>query len=558
MLAGRPYHTDPLVSHDLSRVFTKEGIPVLTVDSLSGLEDVDLRYTRAEVTNNFHTRMLAGAYLSAASQELEYAQIVSFGCGHDAILSDEIIKITKDVSSKSPLILKMDEGGASNSLGIRVKSFIETIAERRIKLADKGMKTNSIEDAYTTKFNKEDIKIKTVLVPNVSVAFCKLLSGALRRNGLKAEPLPLGSINEIRLGKKYVHNDTCFPAQMCIGEAISALQSGKYNPDEVAIAMAKYQGDCRLTHYSALLRRALDTAGFRQVPIVSTDPVDYKEMHPGIRLGNIFNLSAAWSVVFMDVFEELRRKIRPYEINKGETNRVFDKVIDSIADALTRSISEAMDEFKKGVDEFCKIRYDRSKPRPKVFITGEYLVTFHPGSNFFVEDYLEKNGMEVILPKMTNVFWREYFSKLYEKNVFHVKFPFSITAMNFAAENIFEFASKKVEKIAMKHPLYEKQPPLPELALENNHVMMCTFMSGEGWLIPAEIREFARNGVNSFVILQPFGCLPNHITGRGTMKKIKEEFPAIQILPLDLDPDTSFANVENRLQMLIMNEKNRH
>ena len=498
------------------------------------------------------------AYLSAASPELEYAQIVSFGCGHDAILSDEIIKITKDVSSKSPLILKMDEGGASNSLGIRVKSFIETIAERRIKLADKGMKTNSIEDAYTTKFNKEDIKIKTVLVPNVSVAFCKLLSGALRRNGLKAEPLPLGSINEIRLGKKYVHNDTCFPAQMCIGEAISALQSGKYNPDEVAIAMAKYQGDCRLTHYSALLRRALDTAGFRQVPIVSTDPVDYKEMHPGIRLGNIFNLSAAWSVVFMDVFEELRRKIRPYEINKGETNRVFDKVIDSIADALTRSISEAMDEFKKGVDEFCKIRYDRSKPRPKVFITGEYLVTFHPGSNFFVEDYLEKNGMEVILPKMTNVFWREYFSKLYEKNVFHVKFPFSITAMNFAAENIFEFASKKVEKIAMKHPLYEKQPPLPELALENNHVMMCTFMSGEGWLIPAEIREFARKGVNSFVILQPFGCLPNHITGRGTMKKIKEEFPAIQILPLDLDPDTSFANVENRLQMLIMNEKNRH
>ena len=166
--------------------------------------------------------------------------------------------------------------------------------------------------------------------------------------------------------------------------------------------------------------------------------------------------------------------------------------------------------------------------------------------------------MEVILPRMTNVFWREYFSKLYEKNVFHVKFPFSITAMNFAAENIFEFASKKVEKIAMKHPLYEKQPPLPELALENNHVMMCTFMSGEGWLIPAEIREFARKGVNSFVILQPFGCLPNHITGRGTMKKIKEEFPAIQILPLALDPDTSFANVENRLQMLIMNEKNRH
>lgn len=555
VLAGRPYHTDSLVSHDLSRVFTKEGIPVLTVDSLSGLENVDLRYTRAEVTNNFHTRMLSGALLSAQSAELEYAQIVSFGCGHDAILSDEIIKITKDVSNKSPLILKMDEGGASNSLNIRVKSFIETIAERRLKDSQNKSEIKPLADAYTTKFYKEDRKIKTVLVPNVSVAFCKLLSAALTRSGLKAEPLPLGSINEIRLGKKYVHNDTCFPAQMCIGEAISALQSGKYNSDEVAIGMAKYQGDCRLTHYSALLRRALDTAGFPQVPIVSTDPVDYKEMHPGIKLGNIFNLSTAWSIVFMDVFEELRRKIRPYEINKGETNKVFDKIIDNIAEALKTSITKAMDEFKKGVDEFCRIKYDRTNLKPRVFITGEYLVTFHPGSNFFVEEYLEKNGMEVILPRMANVFWREYFCKLYEKKNFHVNFPLNITAMNFVAENLFEFASKKVEKIAMKHPLYEKQPPLPKLALENNHVMMCTFMSGEGWLIPAEIREFAKDGVKSFVILQPFGCLPNHITGRGTMKKIKEEFPAIQILPLDLDPDTSFANVENRLQMLIMNAK---
>ncbi len=555
VLAGRPYHTDALVSHDLSRVFTKEGIPVLTVDSLENLEKQDLRYTRAEVTNNFHTRMLSGALISARSPELEYAQIVSFGCGHDAILSDEIIRITKEVSTKSPLILKMDEGGAANSLGIRVKSFIETINEGRRRNASRPMGIKPLTDAYTAKFYREDRNVKTVLVPNVSVAFCKLLSATLTKSGLKAVPLDMGGINEIRLGKKYVHNDTCFPAQMVIGEAISALQSGKYNPDEVAVGMAKYQGDCRLTHYSALLRRALDAAGFTQVPIVSTDPVDYKDMHPGIRLGNAFNIATAWAIVFMDILEELRRKIRPYEKNPGETNRIFDSIIDDIASSLKVSIPRAMDAFKKGIDEFCKIEYDRSVLKPRVFVTGEYLVTFHPGSNFYIEEYLEKNGMEVILPRMENVFWREYFAKLYEISHFKVRHPFIVKPMNIASDRVFWYATKKCEEIASRHPLFKKGPTIKELALENNHVMMCTFMSGEGWLIPAEICEWARDGVSSFVILQPFGCLPNHITGRGSMKKIKEEFPAIQILPLDLDPDTSFANVENRLQMLIMNSR---
>ncbi len=557
VLAGRPYHTDPLVSHDLSRVFTREGIPVLTVDSISNLEKEDLTHTRAELTNNFHTRMLAGASIAAKSEELEYAQIVSFGCGHDAILSDEIIRITGEISGKSPLILKMDEGGASNSLGIRVKSFIETIQERRSKKGN-SLEIKPLPDAYNVKFYKEDRKIRTVLVPNVSVAFCKLLSATLSKSGLKAVPMKLGSINEIRLGKKYVHNDTCFPAQMVIGEAISELQSGKYKIDEVAIGMAKYQGDCRLTHYSALLRRALNAAGFEKVPIISTDPADYKNMHPGIKLGNMFNIATVWAVVFLDILEELRRKIRPYEIEKGETDRVFDSITDRLAEALKHGTEKAFKVFKEGMDEFCKIKYDRTHLKPRVFITGEYLVTFHPGSNFHVEEYLEKNGMEVIFPRMMNVFWKDFHSRICEMKDYHVKFPLDTGPFSYVAEGLIQFAMTRAEKIAEKHPLYKRTIRLPKLALETNPVMERTFLSGEGWLIPGEIREFARDGVSSFVILQPFGCLPNHITGRGTMKKIKEEFPAIQILPLDLDPDTSFANVENRLQMLIMNEKNRH
>ena len=556
VLAGRPYHNDPLVCHDLSRVFTKAGVPVITVDALPELNQVDLRYTRAEVTNNFHTRMLSGAMLASQSPYLEYVQIVSFGCGHDAILSDEIIRIMQNTAGKAPLILKLDEGGAANSLNIRVQTFLQTIAARRA-MQDKP-EFQPLGDAYPAKFHKEDKKIRTVLVPNVSVAFCKLLSGVLRKEGVKAVPLPLGSIHEIQLGKKYVHNDTCFPAQMCIGEAISALQSGKYPLDQVAIAMAKYQGDCRLSHYSALLRRALDAAGFTQVPIVSTDPIDSKEMHPDVRLGAMFNVKCLWAIEVMDILEELRRKIRPYERHAGVTDGVFDMVIDDCAEALQQGIPQLIQAFRQGIEQLCQIDYDRSEPRPRVFVTGEYLVTFHPGSNFGIERYLEDNGLEVILPRMINVFRKDYMSRIYEMQKLKVKYPLGQAAFDRFAEKLFSGSQSLLDRIASRHPLYKAPKPLPELAAENDRVLNRTFLSGEGWLIPGEIEEYAAEGVQSFVILQPFGCLPNHISGRGVTKQLKEDFPGIQILPLDLDPDTSFANVENRLQMLIMNEKSRH
>lgn len=556
VLAGRPYHTDSMVSHDLSRVFTREGVPVLTVDSIPGLFEEDLTYTRAEVTNNFHSRMLLGAMAAAEHPNLEYVQIVSFGCGHDAILSDEITRIMQDIAKKTPLILKVDEGDAANSLNIRVKSFLETVtAQREKKLIGDVL---PLRDAYPAKFTREDKRIRTVLIPNVSEAFCKILSGVLKKQGLRAEPLSLGGIHELHLGKKYVHNDTCFPAQMVIGEAIAALQSGKYHPDEVAIGMAKYQGDCRLSHYSALLRRAMDTAGFQAVPIVSTDPQDLKNMHPGVKMGFSFDIRSLWGLTMMDLLEELRRQIRPYERNTGETNQIFEQSIDLIADALSHGIRSAIRAFRQAICWFCDIPYDRSHLRPRVFVTGEYLVTFHPGSNFHIESYLEQNGMEVILPRMTNVFHKDYLARIAERKKYQVGYSVPEALSTDMGEKMFSFVLDTLEKIAKKHPLYTPCQPLAELAEENDPVMDRTFISGEGWLIPAEIREYAKQGVQSFVILQPFGCLPNHICGRGIMKRVKEDFPAIQILPLDLEPDTSFANVENRLQMLIMNEKSRH
>ena len=250
VLASRPYQNDSLVNHELPEMFARLGIPVLTADSVPGTEQVDLSGCRLDVVNNFHARMLSSAVLAAENPHLEYVQLVSFGCGHDAYLSDEIIRMMKEISGKVPLVLKVDESDVQGPLSIRVRSFVETVSMKREKHREGTV--HKLPDPYPVKFTKESRKEKVVLVPNTSHAFCRIMSAALSAQGIQAEPLAIGREEAIRLGKQYVHNDICFPAQIVIGEALAALRSGKYDDRQVAIGMGKYVGDCRLTHYLSL------------------------------------------------------------------------------------------------------------------------------------------------------------------------------------------------------------------------------------------------------------------------------------------------------------------
>jgi predicted nucleotide-binding protein (sugar kinase/HSP70/actin superfamily) len=391
------------------------------------------------------------------------------------------------------------------------------------------------------------------------------MTATLRSEGLKVDALPMGGREAMRLGKKYVHNDSCFPAQMIIGEALEALQSGRYDLDQVVVGTGKTMCDCRLTNYMMLTRKALDDAGYANVPILSTDFDDTKNLHPAFRFNKLTYARAAWGIIMTDVLEDLRRKIRPYELNKGETDRVFEAAVDEICDALSMrglsvrglSMSAGYMAYKKALDAICAIPYDRTTRKPIVFITGEYLMTFHNGSNFNIEEYLEKNGMEVELPRMYDVYRNlllfHTVSEVLDFNVHH-SLPDMLYA--FGGERYSDLAIDLVEHIAHKHPLFEPSLRLPQMAKLSDHIIHHSIQSGEGFLMVADILHRAAAGVKSFVIIQPFGCLPNHVCGRGVIKRIKEEFPAIQILPLDYDPDTSFANIENRLQMLIMNAKN--
>lgn len=552
VMAGRPYHSDPLINHNLSDYFTREGIPVLPLDALPGLEETRLDSIRAELTVNYHVRMFAAAQRVINDPRLEYVQIVSFGCGHDAVITDELNRILSEGAGKSPLSLKMDESDVAGPLNIRVKSFIETLRTRR----EKGIAAPVRKVVpYKRNYKKEDRR-KTIFVPNVTWAFAQVGTAAIRGQGYDVVPLPLAGERAIALGKKYVHNDMCFPAQINVGEFLALLEETDKNPEDCVLILAKDQCDCRLAHYAMMARQALDDAGYEKTLLTTLDR-DYKNLHPGFKMNPLFELRMLWGLAMNDVLEDLRRKIRPYERNKGETNRIFEETVLAMCDGFDVSLKTAIKAFEKGVERFIEMGYDRNNRKPRVFMIGEFLLNFHPGSNNHIEDYLEQNGLEVLMPNLFYSMHREYLLEMDQASEYHVSVPAVKLFLTKATEKYISHVLTKVARIGARHPLWEEKPPLREISLRSQHIIDKTFTSGEGWMIAGEILHNAEHGVNSFLILQPFGCLPNHVTGRGLVKAIKKEVPHIQVLALDYDPDTSFANVENRLQMLIINTKER-
>ena len=319
----------------------------------------------------------------------------------------------------------------------------------------------------------------------------------------------------------------------------------------MAVGMAKLSCDCRMANYTAILRKALDSAGFADVPILTTDPGDTKGIHPGVSmLGARSVLLAAWAFSMLDILEDLCRKIRPYETVAGETNRVFQACIEDIAAGSKEGLRKMIAAFRRSINAFRELHWDRSVRKPRVLVTGELLVTYHPGTNFHVEEYLERNGMETVLPRITYQFRKDFQAAISEIRDFGAH----LAPYPFALDSAVEGIQRYLERIAQAHPLYQKATRPQELYDTVCTIIPKTLTCGEGWLMAGEIAHYAAQGVRSFIILQPFGCLPNHVCGRGVTKRLKEWFPGVQILPLDLDPDTSYANVENRLQMLIMNQ----
>lgn len=561
VIAGRPYHADTLINHNVASHFTAMGIPVITTESLPGVYDQNIPpATRMEIKNSFHMRMLGATMIAANDPSIELVQIVSFGCGHDSILTDEMNRMLHTKSSKELLMLKLDEGDARGPVSIRVKSFIETVKSRRE--AQLAPKTNSNEVLFDPPFTKQDKQKRTILIPNLSHPFSILASEYFNGLGFNTITLPLANKRAIELGKKFVHNDICFPAQVNIGENLLWLEEHpEIKQEDMAIGLAKNCENCRAGQYSVLARKALDEAGYTNVAMISTGS-DTKNMHPGFKVGLDFRLHMLWGLSVMDAIETMYRAIRPYEIHNGDTQKVYDKWIPILMKELGQLPKskiaypkKVLALFDECVAEFNTIEADRSIRKPRVVLLGEILMNYHPSANGYIEDYLMNNGMEVYLPAMVDFFRvDEVVKKLKIKRGFSPS-PLMQTLIGGLTAKVYTFAVETIQKRLMNFKFYEHHADCTELIHLVGDIIDPTYSTGEGWLIPGEILYNAEQGINSFIIVQPFACLANHISGRGLTKAVKEKYPHIQVLSLDYDPDTSFANIENRLQMLIINAR---
>ena len=297
-------------------------------------------------------------------------------------------------------------------------------------------------------------------------------------------------------------------------------------------------------------------AGYPQVPIITNDDVDFHNVHPGFKMNVRSALKVAFTLPMIDALEELLRKMRPYETEPGCADRAFNEALDLLMEGLRgKSLRSLKHGFTQAIDVMKKVPYDRTHRKPQVLIVGEYLLNFHPGANHDVELYLERNGLEVIEARMTDVIRKTYFYQHAQEKEYRVTRPLKEKAWHAIADNVFDVAHNVCDSIACAHPLYEPPCRMPDLVRASDPIIHHTFDAGEGVLIPGEILHHAAHGCTSFLILQPFGCLPNHVVGRGIAKRLKELYPQANILPLDYDPDVSFANIENRLQMLILSAK---
>lgn len=410
-----------------------------------------------------------------------------------------------------------------------------------------------ISSPFKTKFEEKDIN-RQIIIPNLTPEFSEIMKVAMGSEGYDVRILPLADERAVELGKYYVHNDICFPAQLNIGELLLALKSGEYDPSRTAIGLSKNCNACRALQYYALARKGLDACGFQEVPII-TSGSDVLNIHPGFKLGLKFRLKSMQGMLFVDAINEMRLRLLPYETEPGQTQAVHRKWLTEGMNALAKGFGPVKEALRGAVAEFNKVPADRSHRKPRAGIVGEILVNYHPTGNYGAADYLMKNGMEVHLPPLLEFFRQDAvnFQESARRSL----------GTNRAMDHLFSALTRAVygwhvrpiEKILSGFKFYERREDIFEIRDNAATVVDTAFNSGEGWLLPGEIVSMYKKGVRSFVIVQPFGCLPNHITGRGIIKAVKDKYPEAQLLSIDYDPDVSAGNIENRLQMLIVNAR---
>ncbi len=546
VLAGRPYHIDPEINHGIDTLITSLGMCVLTEDSVAD-KTLPERPLRVVDQWMFHSRLYAAADFVGRHDNLELVQINSFGCGVDAVTTDQVEEILTSFGKMYTLI-KIDEVNNLGAVRIRLRSLLASI-NKRLK-EKKDPTANGEYQLNRIAFTEEMKKDYTIIFPQMAPIHFEFLEPVLKSEGYNAVLLRECTQHTIETGLKYVNNDACYPSIITTGQFIEALQSGKYDVNKTAIIMSQTGGGCRATNYIGFIRKALRDAGFEQVPVISFNVVGM-EKNPGFKLTISLAEKLLKAMVLADLLQKMLYKNRAYEKNKGETDKLFAEWMEK---AKKLAVKSSAKEFSKGisqiVEDFEKIEWDTSVEKPKVGIVGEILIKYHPFGNNYVAKLLEKEGAEVILPDFLGFCKFMASNKVISNRM--LKNDNKKAAINGIAIKLIDLLEKDVRKALAK----SKKGYLPtcdiwHLADNVQSVLSTGNQTGEGWFLTAEMLEYMENGIQNIVCVQPFACLPNHVVGKGVIKTIRDMYPDANIVPVDYDPGASEANQTNRIKLLM-------
>lgn len=565
VLSGRPYHLDPEINHGIANIITQEGFHVLTEDMVAGLEEVSgLRVVNQWV---YHSRLYAAAKVVSKNLNLELVQLNSFGCGLDAVTTDQVEEIMRG-HNKLYTVLKIDEGSNLGAIRIRLRSLKAAVEERDKKFKKANLdhifnqapqfdsQFDEEEERKEPVFTKEMKKTHTLLMPMLSPIHQNgLIEEAFKHAGYNVVNLPAMDRKAVDVGLKFVHNDACYPAIISIGQLIEALQSGEYDLDNTSVMMTQTGGGCRATNYIPLLRKALKDAGFPQVPVVSISMGNQgTEETPGWSLTYSFVKRLLISVLYGDLFERVLYRVRPYEAVPGSANALYDKWLE-IARKNVRSGSyfEFNHNMKRIIKEFDTLETVDFGQKPRVGVVGEILVKYAPTANNDIVAIIENEGGEAVVPDLIGFMNYSLFNQIWKADGLNM----SQKAKHFAKLGIdaINLLEKPMNKVLEKSERFEGIESIYDIAEGASKIISIGNHTGEGWFLTGEMIELLNNDVKNIVCLQPFGCLPNHIVGKGMVKELRRQYKGANIAPIDYDPGSSEVNQLNRIRLMMTTAK---
>ncbi len=545
VLAGRPYHIDPEINHGIPELITSYDIAVLTEDSISHLGCPE----RPLIVSDqwmYHSRLYAAASYVKTVDNLDLIQLNSFGCGLDAVTTDQVNDILSG-SDKIYTCLKIDEVNNLGSARIRIRSLLSAIRVREKQGRQRTIRSSAINKVQ---FTEEMRKNYTILCPQMSPIHFDILESAFNACGYHFEVLSNDNRQCVDMGLKYVNNDACYPSLIVVGQIMDALLSGRYDLNRVAVIMTQTGGGCRATNYVGFIRRALEKAGMPQIPVISLNMAGI-EKNPGFKLNLNLLTRAAYGAVFGDIFMRCVYRMRPYEKEPGSVNAVHQKWLKKCQDFVSArhlSFFTFRKMCRQIVADFDAVPITDTQ-KPRVGIVGEILVKFAPTANNHLVELLEAEGAEAVVPDLLDFMLYCFYNQIYKAD--HLGMSKKAALISKAGIDALEFLRGSAADALKKSKHFTPPVSIYHLVEYAKPIVSIGNQTGEGWFLTGEMVELIKSGVNNIVCTQPFGCLPNHVVGKGVIKALRSRYPLSNIVAIDYDPGASEVNQLNRIKLML-------